>query len=523
MDIELLEEIGLTKSEIKVYLALLELGLSTTGPIVDKSGASSSKIYEILERLIQKGLVSVVIESGTKHFEAAPPERILDYLKEKKEKIESQTKKVENLLPELELKRTLSKYKTDATVFRGMKGMETAFNDIFKVLKKGDTVNVFIVGETSKEINRFFNKHFKLRGEKGIHTKVIFSRAGLEAYETQKNTKYFEGKILPSASSSPAPVNIYGNKVLMRMGKGEELITVMIDNKDLAKAFLEQFNALWNQEVIVARGIGEVYNAWDSMLDELNPGEEYYVMGAADRNQKGIYDYLIDFHKRRQAKGVKSKFLFISGTEKYVEEFKDNYTILSEVRYLPREIYKGIQFNFFKNKVMIIVWREKEPVVFTIEDQKVYQTFKTYFDTLWNQEVQTYEGYDGIKTVFEDILNTLKPGEDYLVFGAVDVPEALEQYILDWTKKRADKKINLKIIYNEEAKNFIAKTKQLPLTTIKVLPKTYITPAAVNIYGNKTATIVWSEKPIAFVVENKEYTNSFRSYFKLLWEIAKKK
>ena len=45
---ELLEEIGLTKSEIKVYLALLELGSATSGPIVDKSGASSSKIYEIL-------------------------------------------------------------------------------------------------------------------------------------------------------------------------------------------------------------------------------------------------------------------------------------------------------------------------------------------------------------------------------------------------------------------------------------------------------------------------------------------
>ena len=51
---ELLEEIGLTKSEIKVYLALLELGSSTTGPIVDKSKASSSKIYEILDKLMQK-------------------------------------------------------------------------------------------------------------------------------------------------------------------------------------------------------------------------------------------------------------------------------------------------------------------------------------------------------------------------------------------------------------------------------------------------------------------------------------
>ena len=56
---------------------------------------------------------------------------------------------------------------------------------------------------------------------------------------------------------------------------------------------------------------------------------------------------------------------------------------------------------------------------------------------------------------------------------------------------------------------------------MKVLPKSYITPAAVNIYGDKTATIVWTEKPIAFVVKSKEYSDSFRSYFNLLWKIAK--
>lgn len=55
MALEVLEELGLTKSEIKVYLALLELGQSTTGPVVDKAEIASSKIYEILEKLVNKG------------------------------------------------------------------------------------------------------------------------------------------------------------------------------------------------------------------------------------------------------------------------------------------------------------------------------------------------------------------------------------------------------------------------------------------------------------------------------------
>jgi len=133
-----------------------------------------------------------------------------------------------------------------------------------------------------------------------------------------------------------------------------------------------------------------------------------------------------------------------------------------------------------------------------------------------------FEGYRGIKAVFEDILETLDKGDEYIVLGAIDVPQIFERYILHWTKRRASKKIKLKIIYNKEAISFIKQTKKLPLTEMKVIPKEYTTPATVNVYGNKTATILWIDKPVAFVVESKSYADSFRNYFKLLWQLAKK-
>ena len=60
--------IGLTQREVKVYLALLKLGESTTGKIIQESGISSGKIYEILEKLIGKGLASYTIKEKTKYF-----------------------------------------------------------------------------------------------------------------------------------------------------------------------------------------------------------------------------------------------------------------------------------------------------------------------------------------------------------------------------------------------------------------------------------------------------------------------
>ena len=62
MDISILEDIGLTNAEIKVYLALLELGSSTAGPILEKSKLQNSVVHMTLNKLIDKGFVTFIKE-----------------------------------------------------------------------------------------------------------------------------------------------------------------------------------------------------------------------------------------------------------------------------------------------------------------------------------------------------------------------------------------------------------------------------------------------------------------------------
>ena len=57
MDSAVLEEIGLTSGEAKVYLALLELGPSKAGGILRKSGLQNSVVHLCLNKLIEKGMV----------------------------------------------------------------------------------------------------------------------------------------------------------------------------------------------------------------------------------------------------------------------------------------------------------------------------------------------------------------------------------------------------------------------------------------------------------------------------------
>jgi sugar-specific transcriptional regulator TrmB len=67
MDSKLLEEIGLTKGEAQVYLALLKIGSTKVGPLVAEAKISSSKIYEILDKLEQNGLAGHIFVGKTKH------------------------------------------------------------------------------------------------------------------------------------------------------------------------------------------------------------------------------------------------------------------------------------------------------------------------------------------------------------------------------------------------------------------------------------------------------------------------
>src|SRR3989344_2592275 len=102
MNTQILEDIGLTNAEIKVYLALLELGSSTSGPIIEKSQLQSSVVFTTLSRLTDKGFVSAVKEGKRNYYQASDPKHIVEYINEKKENFES-------ILPQLLAKQHLAR------------------------------------------------------------------------------------------------------------------------------------------------------------------------------------------------------------------------------------------------------------------------------------------------------------------------------------------------------------------------------------------------------------------------------
>src|SRR3989344_9618815 len=102
MDTTILEDLGLTSGEIKVYMALSELGSSLAGPIIEKTGLQNSVVHRALHSLIAKGLITFIIEGRGKTYQISDPRNFIGYLEDKK-------RKFEEIIPELEKRKKAAK------------------------------------------------------------------------------------------------------------------------------------------------------------------------------------------------------------------------------------------------------------------------------------------------------------------------------------------------------------------------------------------------------------------------------
>lgn len=243
MVLKVLRKIGLTDNEIKVYLSLLKLGPSKTGMIIRKSGLHSSRVYECLERLQSKGLVSYSIKSNRKCFEATNPNRLLDYLEEKGKELEEQKSAVKGILPDLVSEQKASPLQ-EVNIYSGFKGIKSLLKNLLEELKGGGEYNVF---GSKGDIKTFLGPYFKIY-QKTKAKYRIKSRLIVEEDAWNKNlAKEYIGKarFITSNTSGPTDTFVYNDKVILFIWKEDPPFAVLIKNKSAAQSYKSYFELLW--------------------------------------------------------------------------------------------------------------------------------------------------------------------------------------------------------------------------------------------------------------------------------------
>ena len=63
-----LMRIGFSDYEARAYISLLKMNPATAYEVAKLSGIPSSKIYEVLSKLLERGIALELIESGKKRY-----------------------------------------------------------------------------------------------------------------------------------------------------------------------------------------------------------------------------------------------------------------------------------------------------------------------------------------------------------------------------------------------------------------------------------------------------------------------
>jgi sugar-specific transcriptional regulator TrmB len=241
MDQKIFKDIGLTNSETLVYTTLLKTGSIKVGELTKETNLHRSRIYEAINRLQEKGLVSYVIKNNIKYFEASDPDNLITYIEEKKAELNQKETSIKKLIPELKKQISPLKPHAEAHVFSGKEGFKTIRKDVLR--QKQDIYLIGAVGKEDKYLKYFFPNFEKLRIKNNIKQKILYDHE----VKGKKITKLplMESKFLQKEYSSPTVINIYADRVVNVLWQGENTICFMIINKEIADSYKKWFQLLW--------------------------------------------------------------------------------------------------------------------------------------------------------------------------------------------------------------------------------------------------------------------------------------
>jgi len=229
-NIEVLKELGLSEGESIVYLALLKLGETSVSSLTKETGQHRTTIYDFLEQLLQRGLISYNIKAGVKFYKAGDPDKLILYLKEKENM-------VKQILPSLK-KMAVPRGDMSVEVYSGIEGFKSVLND---VIKTGKDLWAFGVDESffERKFPLVMKSHFLKEKEKGIKEFILTSSKAKFTYKYP----HIEYRSVPENFFDPTATGIYGDKVFIVVW--EPFTTIMIKNKGLADSYRKHMQLLW--------------------------------------------------------------------------------------------------------------------------------------------------------------------------------------------------------------------------------------------------------------------------------------
>lgn len=228
MDEKNLEKLGLTKSEAKVYQSVLKLGLCSVRDVSKDTGFHRTNIYDVLEQLKEKGIMTTVREGKTMKYKVSDPSNLYNMLQEKKEMLDK-------MFPSIQQMYASSYDKIQVEVFKGDEGMKSAFNDMIKARKP--IYGFGVKGQLREKLPIYAAQWSRDVRKNKIPYYAIYTEKNLPPY-------YTEIRFVSKEMNSPVATFIYGDKININIWD-PDLTAIVIKSKSVSDMYKKHFDLLW--------------------------------------------------------------------------------------------------------------------------------------------------------------------------------------------------------------------------------------------------------------------------------------
>lgn len=244
----ILQSIGLRSREAKLYLAALRTGNAPVSLIAKRAGVSRSTGYNILQRLVKRGMVHRHDRAHVQYYAAISPHEMKDLLERRKEDFSRKISVLKAYLPQFDALFNPQFVLPKMSFFEGIEGIKHVYLDI---LKKGDkeTFSALSLDNIVPELKDWiFNVFTAKKVKKNIRSKVLVSSKYSKAYRRLDKKHLRESLILPHEKYPfQVEIDLYDeNKIAFISFDPSELLGVIIESPRIANTLKSLFNLVWD-------------------------------------------------------------------------------------------------------------------------------------------------------------------------------------------------------------------------------------------------------------------------------------
>lgn len=233
-DEAVLENVGLSKTEARVYLALNGLGEATVHAISKRSKTFRANVYDALDRLVDKGLVSYITKDNAKHYTTTDPVHLATIVKDK-----------EMQLMEIIPKLKVMKLSSDDESVAITRGIIAIGNSLHEILEFREPIYAYGIPREASEVlmTKLPNFH-RERLKRKIVMKHIYNFDAKERIRYLNKLPLTEARYIDNKLQSRVVTIVCGNRVLL-IHHIKNAIVITIDNRDLADTYRGYFKVLY--------------------------------------------------------------------------------------------------------------------------------------------------------------------------------------------------------------------------------------------------------------------------------------